>query len=751
MKANRVDIRLVMGKRMVYSFDVFDTLITRKTATPLGVFAYMQKRLQEEKNYFGIHSFIRDNFYELRIGAESAARRYFYSKEIQDVTLEQIYEVMGRTACLTKSDMDLLATLERETEIELSVGIDSNIDYLRKLYEQGEKIVLISDMYLDSATIRSMLVKADSVFENIPLYVSSEIMKTKGFGELYSYVMVKEQISVEEWVHIGDNPHSDVSVPEKMGITVRPVKAKTLLPCEEGAIKARESDACVQFTIGASANARMFSDNTSVAYRYGTSLGGNIAYSYVYWLIQRSLQMGIKRLYFIARDGYLLKEIADSIICRMNCDISTFYIYGSRRAWRMAALSKKHFDISLMLQWDTIVKNCRITKLAELFEIEEDTLRTFLEDEYKDREDALSVEEFKNVVSALENNHAFKDFILQQQKEKHVLLRQYLEQNVDTSDNNFAFVELIGSGYTQRALSYVMEEICVYPVRTFFYQLDAQMDTDNCKYYCYMPAIMADGGIMELFYSALHGHTVGYRMTENGVVEPILDKENEALLEYGLKDYILGIQDFLKEYGKSVDLMKGELENPDLSLFYRRYLAGDLDDELLEYIGDMPYKANGTEELAVKYAPVLTKEILRLLCVSGGYDKAMEMYRGVNFPLSKKRSNQELWNRLRKIYGFPIEKLKKKIAIYGAGEFGKALYEEIRMNVDKEVVLWVDKNYEELSNQIPQLSSVDTLADVEYEQVVIAILNLEIANEVKEELVCRGIAENKIVTYEMYS
>ena len=208
----------MMKASKVYSFDVFDTLITRKTATPFGVFAYVQKKLQEDRNCFEIHSFIRNNFYELRIGAESAARKYFYTKEIQDVTLEQIYDVMGRTVCLTEADKGMLATLERETEIELSVGIDSNIDYLCELHEQGEKIVLISDMYLDSATIRRMLVKAAPVFENIPLYVSSEVMMTKGFGDLYSHVMEKEQISAKEWVHIGDNPHSDVTVPEKMGI-----------------------------------------------------------------------------------------------------------------------------------------------------------------------------------------------------------------------------------------------------------------------------------------------------------------------------------------------------------------------------------------------------------------------------------------------------------------------------------------------------------------------------------------------------
>ena len=40
-------------------------------------------------------------------------------------------------------------------------------------------------------------------------------------------------------------------------------------------------------------------------------------------------------LYFVSRDGYHLKRIADEIIKMKNIDIKTKYIYASRRAWRI--------------------------------------------------------------------------------------------------------------------------------------------------------------------------------------------------------------------------------------------------------------------------------------------------------------------------------------------------------------------------------------------------------------------------------
>ena len=734
---------------MVYSFDVFDTLITRKTATPHGIFAYMQKILKEDTRYAGIKPYIRDNFFWLRIGAEQSARAYFCNAEVEDVTLEQIYEAMGRTDCLASEEGRLLAGLEREVELKLVVGIDKNVDYLRELYNRKERILLISDMYLDSATIRKMLVKVDSVFANIPLYVSSDCMKNKVSGNLFSYVMEKENIKPEEWIHIGDNPYSDNQVPQKRGIRTEMVKQKTLLPCESAALKNREDNIVFQLAIGASANARIGFQKESAAYEYGTSLGGNIAFPYVYWLLQRSLEKGITRLYFIARDGYLLKEIADCIIRKNGYEIQTFYIHGSRKAWRLPALSNDHFEIALMIRWAGREQLCYFDKLAELFEITEEELRTFLPAEYTDRQEKLEVYQLEKLALQLEENVEFRDYIIERQADKRELLLEYIKQEVDVSDEHFAFVELIGSGYTQCSLAYLLEEICEYPVRTFFYHMDAKMDSDRCQFYCYFPSVMQGAGLMELFYTAPHGHTIGYLKKADGVVEPLLDQEQEALFAYGLEDYIMGVQNFLKAFAVSWVYIKESLENVSLSLEYRKYMANEVDEKLLSYMGDMPYKFSGREQEAFPYAPKLDAESVRLLYVRDGYKKVYNRYRGHNLELSKRRIAQEEKDAWQRIHGFPIDRLERRIAIYGAGKFGQALYRELGTSMNHEVVLWVDKNYAELSKRFSQLSTVDKLADTDFDQVVIAILDLTVAQEAKEELIRRGIDEGKIVTYEL--
>lgn len=56
---------------------------------------------------------------------------------------------------------------------------------------------------------------------------------------------------------------------------------------------------------------------------------------YVNWAVKHALKHGIECLYFISRDGYHLKRIADVIIKEKHYPIRTKYIYGSRKAWRI--------------------------------------------------------------------------------------------------------------------------------------------------------------------------------------------------------------------------------------------------------------------------------------------------------------------------------------------------------------------------------------------------------------------------------
>jgi cell filamentation protein len=78
----------------LYSFDIFDTLITRKCATPKGIFAFMQETLFDNKN---LPQDLRENFYKNRIEAEVQARNDYWEKhQTREILFDEIYEFAGK-------------------------------------------------------------------------------------------------------------------------------------------------------------------------------------------------------------------------------------------------------------------------------------------------------------------------------------------------------------------------------------------------------------------------------------------------------------------------------------------------------------------------------------------------------------------------------------------------------------------------------------------------------------------------------
>ena len=100
----------------LYSFDVFDTLITRNTATPQGIFAVMQQELKD-RIYEDIEEEIRENFYDIRIGAEQVARNTYCKNGIEDISLDKIYGVLVGEKRITLEQANRLAELEEQTEL----------------------------------------------------------------------------------------------------------------------------------------------------------------------------------------------------------------------------------------------------------------------------------------------------------------------------------------------------------------------------------------------------------------------------------------------------------------------------------------------------------------------------------------------------------------------------------------------------------------------------------------------------------
>lgn len=760
----------------MYSFDVFDTLITRRTATPFGIFALMQVRLNTDEQYKDLSVYIKNNFYYLRVNAVELARANYQSNGIEDVTLEQIYEAIALTGCLSNQEKKILLSLELAIECANAVGIEKNISMVKKLLQAGEKVILISDMYLDAKTIRNMLVFVDVIFKTIPLYVSSEYKVAKYTGQLYKVVQKKENLNLNQWHHFGDNSYSDVAVPKSLGIKAEQFMYESLMPIEKEMLSKKEQDAYFQLTIGTSRNIRL-RQNCVDAEAIGCTVGGVILYPYVQWILQESINKGITRLYFIARDGFILKKIADILIKRLELPIQTIYIYGSRKAWRMPSYSGRSGEFKNIIAWSYPQCITSIRKLADALLVSLNDLFEFLPAWSKNKEN-LSYTELVAIIIELEDNAHFIKFFSHLQQKKRQLVIGYLKQELDVSDDAFAFVDLAGGGLTQSCLATLMQDFYDKPIHTFFFKMDKINLMKNCIYYTFLPTKLHSNLIVEMICRAAHGQTEGYYVNENKFVPILKDKEGAAIIAHGYKEYVAGIEKFANDYQRIVHQNRMLGVNLELLLSYTAYCVHRPDKSLLDFFADMPNSVTGREDHIVSFAPKLSKNDIRNIYLFRTTEPIEYYYSGTDLEYSILRCTDmqkkkiafyqanknkiiERFNRLVKkklpiriqkhdLEDFPYAVLGRHIVLYGAGKFGKKMYTALLHSPDNEVVLWVDKNYQALGETAMPISNINNIEAVSYDKIVIAVMSKDIALSIKNMLMEKGIENKKIVCLWQY-
>lgn len=97
-------------------------------------------------------------------------------------------------------------------------------------------------------------------------------------------------------------------------------------------------------------------------------------------------------------------------------------------------------------------------------------------------------------------------------------------------------------------------------------------------------------------------------------------------------------------------------------------------------------------------------------------------------------------------FQFPYEQVsyKSKIALYAAGMVGKSFYFQLKASKYAELVLWIDRDWENINTEF-KIDSVEKIASVDYDYLVIAIDSKIIADKIKQILIQMNVPENKIV------
>lgn len=199
-----------LSKIKVLSLDCFDTLIWRKSATPIDVFFDMQQRPAFKSLGFTAR---------LRSQAEVSAREaMFLNNGMTEVKLKDIYLACYPT--LTQEQIIGLENDELAAERNACYAFPPVLELIRKAHSHGLKVVLVSDTYLDQKQLRHLLentLPKDVLPMISDIFCSSEAGQAKSSG-LFNQVLAKLNTSPSTILHIGDHSQADYLSPLNAGL-----------------------------------------------------------------------------------------------------------------------------------------------------------------------------------------------------------------------------------------------------------------------------------------------------------------------------------------------------------------------------------------------------------------------------------------------------------------------------------------------------------------------------------------------------
>lgn len=523
----------------LYSFDIFDTLITRKTATPRGIFCIVQDVLRRNHSENYPVDLIEDFFF-YRTEAEQTARQKNGGGEI---TFDQIYEALFETFQdeVTRGDIWKIRDIEIETELQWCVPIPENISKVHSLLDSGKKVVLISDMYLPSSIIQKMLEACDERLAHCPIYVSCEAGTSKHSGGLFKHVLSETKTQPGHWHHTGDNRKADYKAPRSMGIQAALYSRTALNEIENSCLE--ENDLFHQLYIGTSRLYRIHHSDADDKQIIGASLVGPLLFPYVDFLLHDAKQRGIKRLYFLARDGQILLKIAKIINEEQNLNLELRYLYCARQVLYQAALfhiNTKTLELILRRDiWHSL------EMISKRFGLSPEEMLSSLPKDIAHRIKHISLPYGKADASKIKDfilsDEKIKQQIVSASKQHREILVSYLQQEGFWDQQVLGIVDMGWHGNMQDALTKIImstqQRLTIHGYYFTLLTITGKTSERNCKH---TPLPSVGMGIpnvnpLELITSADHGTTSGYFKDETGRIVPKLG-QGEHLRQWGIPE-----------------------------------------------------------------------------------------------------------------------------------------------------------------------------------------------------------------------
>jgi len=645
---------------VIYSFDIFDTLISRTTGTPAGIFNLMQKEILKREIPLS-ETQVRE-FRNIRVYSE---REAFADKRPIEITLDDIYRKVGECLQVTPAVITQLKALEIECEIQNTIPVQQNLHAFSDAISKGQRVILVSDMYLPRSAIKQILDHVDpAIYQSSTLYLSCETGHTKRSGTLFKLVAEKEGVEFSEIVHTGDNLNSDQLIPKSLGIKTKHVEFARLRRWETLGVLA-QADGCAaigglsprskrsptppvhfpelasnalnywEMTSGLSRKTRL--SGAAGKYLFGYSLAAPLLVPFAYWVMTEASKRKISRLYFVSRDGQIFLKIARQLQQRgVATDIDLRYLYGSRRAWHLPSF--KGFD-DRDLFWITDSRHgLTLNKISKRIGLDIFELLDVLKEDIEGKrlistpDSVLSQSEIKKLPDILRANPRLLEMVGKVASREQQTLADYLDQEGwHESGVRHALVDIGWSGRSQdslfRALRHSKPELAL---TGFYYGLHCQSDMTD-EWNIKIPFALhphhfysSPNGrqffhvihVLECLTAADHGATITYER-KNHVVIPKLDGQDTSVVDWGLEQYHQGVLDFARDIPLGAELVDAEgIRNRLRDIRY--YLFEEYPEaEIAEALGTYPYTPEMDGAGQQEFAPRLSlAQALRYLIIA---------------------------------------------------------------------------------------------------------------------------------------
>lgn len=331
------ELKAQIQEHEIISFDIFDTLIMRKTYNPLDVFEIVGSKAKR----LGL---IFDDFFGLRRKAEM-------ENPVREVNLYEIYNEFQRLTGITDAEREQLCDLEIEVEKQVLIRRDKMVEIFEYAKQTGKSVYLISDMYLPQQVVEQILADLGIVGYK-KLYLSNTLRQAKWCGLFERF---KKEVPGKSYLHIGDNEEADGNYGRQAGIDVYLIKkAVDMLEISSYvSIKKNLKNTNGRSLVGLFAS-RAFNDPFCLYHTDGrleVSRVGDVGYlftgalltTFVLWIVESMKNGDYEDILFSARDGYLLIKLYQFALETLGLDRlpKGIYFQTSRKVCAAASMQNE--------------------------------------------------------------------------------------------------------------------------------------------------------------------------------------------------------------------------------------------------------------------------------------------------------------------------------------------------------------------------------------------------------------------------